>query len=131
MIQDLPLPPGSSGLPLIGETLSFVFDKNFADKRIKKYGKIFRTNILGQPTVVMSGTDANEFILSSHFMEPVPTLHPRSGLKVKGNVNFFCRIFCFYLLRSKTVGSISSILQPTKKTGFLEVFSGLMNSWYS
>jgi cytochrome P450 len=67
MTQNLPLPPGSSGLPLIGETISFVLDKNFADKRIKKYGNIFRTNILGQPTVVMSGTDANEFILSSHF----------------------------------------------------------------
>ena len=67
MTQNLPLPPGSSGLPLIGETISFVLDKNFADKRIKKYGNIFRTHILGQPTVVMSGTDANEFILSSHF----------------------------------------------------------------
>lgn len=67
MKQDLPLPPGSSGLPLIGETISFVLERNFADKRIKKYGNIFRTNILGQPTVVMSGTDANEFILSSHF----------------------------------------------------------------
>lgn len=67
MTQNLPLPPGSSGLPLIGETISFVLDKNFADRRIKKYGNIFRTHILGQPTVVMSGTEANEFILSSHF----------------------------------------------------------------
>ena len=61
------LPPGSSGLPFIGETLSFVFDPHFADKRISKYGDIFRTNILGQPTVVMSGAEANQFILSSHF----------------------------------------------------------------
>lgn len=67
MTKKLPLPPGSSGLPLLGETLAFVFDKNFVDKRIKKYGNIFRTNILGQPTVVMSGPEANQFILSSHF----------------------------------------------------------------
>ena len=62
-----PLPPGNSGLPFLGETLSFVLDPNFADKRIEKYGSIFRTNILGQPTVVMSGAKANQVILSSHF----------------------------------------------------------------
>lgn len=60
-----PLPPGSYGLPVIGETLSFLFDPDFATKRQKKYGSIFKTKILGRPTVIMVGPEANRFILSS------------------------------------------------------------------
>jgi cytochrome P450 len=60
-----PLPPGSYGLPVIGETLSFLFDPDFATKRQKKYGSIFKTKILGRPTVIMVGSEANRFILSS------------------------------------------------------------------
>ncbi|WP_295617605.1 cytochrome P450 [Chamaesiphon sp. GL140_3_metabinner_50] len=63
----LPLPPGQSGLPWIGETISFVTDPDFATKRRQKYGAIFRTHIIGRPTVVMSGAAANKFILSTHF----------------------------------------------------------------
>ena len=60
-----PLPPGSFGLPILGETLSFLFDPNFAKKRQEKYGPIFKTHLLGRPTVVMIGSEANRFILSS------------------------------------------------------------------
>ena len=59
-------PPGSLGLPLIGETLSFLTDPNFIDKRQKLYGSIFKTQILGRPTVIAIGSDANRFIMSSH-----------------------------------------------------------------
>ena len=59
-------PPGSLGLPLIGETLSFLTDPNFIDKRQKLYGSIFKTQILGRPTVTAIGPDANRFILFSH-----------------------------------------------------------------
>jgi len=66
-INTLPLPPGSFGLPLIGETLSFVNDPNFVRKKVRKYGRIFKTNLLGRPTVIMMGADANRLILSTHF----------------------------------------------------------------
>jgi cytochrome P450 len=65
--QSYPLPPGSFGLPLIGETLSFISDRNFGDKKQAKYGPIFKTHILGKPTVIMVGPEANRFILQSHF----------------------------------------------------------------
>jgi len=58
--------PGSFGLPILGETLSFVFDRDFAKKRYHQYGTIFKTHLLGKPTVVMAGPEALEFILSSH-----------------------------------------------------------------
>ncbi|HEY9613212.1 cytochrome P450 [Allocoleopsis sp.] len=64
-IASRPLPPGSFGLPFIGETLSFLSDPEFADKRHQKHGPIFKTQILGRPTVVMVGPEANRFILSS------------------------------------------------------------------
>lgn len=60
------LPPGSFGLPLLGETLSFLFDPDFALKRQAEYGDIFRSHIAGRRTVVMTGPEANRFILSSH-----------------------------------------------------------------
>jgi cytochrome P450 len=62
-----PLPPGSFGLPLIGETIDFLRDRNFSQRREQKYGNIFKTNILGRPTVVMTGPEANRFILDTHF----------------------------------------------------------------
>jgi retinoid hydroxylase len=63
--QLLPLPPGNLGLPIIGETISFFRDRNFAKKRQQKYGSIFKTNILGRPTIYLSGAEANRFIFSN------------------------------------------------------------------
>lgn len=55
-----PLPPGSSGLPLVGETLAFLKDSfAFVAQRSAKHGPIFRTHLLGKPAVVMIGPDAS------------------------------------------------------------------------
>jgi retinoid hydroxylase len=64
--KNLPLPPGSFGLPFIGETIGFFTDKDFVAKCHQKYGKIFKTSILGRPTVFAIGLEANKFILSTH-----------------------------------------------------------------
>ncbi|MGQ4648507.1 cytochrome P450 [Lyngbya aestuarii] len=60
------LPPGHYGLPLLGETLSFIFDRQFIEKHYRKYGAIFKTHILGKPTVFMVGPEPVEFVLSTH-----------------------------------------------------------------
>ncbi|MEH2291904.1 cytochrome P450 [Nostoc sp.] len=60
------IPPGSFGIPILGETLSFFFDSNFGKKRYRQYGTIFKTHLFGRPTVVMVGPEALEFVLSSH-----------------------------------------------------------------
>ncbi|MEG4418353.1 cytochrome P450 [Microcoleus sp. LAD1_D5] len=59
------LPPGSLGLPLIGDTLNFLQDSQFAKKRHQQYGPIFKSSIFGQPTVFMCGQEANLFVLSN------------------------------------------------------------------
>ncbi len=61
------LPPGSSGWPLVGETLHFLLDRNFMQKRQRRHGSIFRSNILGTPTIFMIGPEAVRFVLASHF----------------------------------------------------------------
>jgi retinoid hydroxylase len=61
----LPLPPGSFGWPLIGETLEFFRDGQFAQKRFQKYGSVFKTNFLGQPTLFLKGAEACQFILTT------------------------------------------------------------------
>ena len=58
------LPPGQMGLPLLGETLEFVFDPKFVEKRYQKHGSIFKTHIIGRPTVYMVGPEAVEFVLA-------------------------------------------------------------------
>ncbi|KAF3448499.1 hypothetical protein FNV43_RR09212 [Rhamnella rubrinervis] len=62
------LPPGSMGLPLLGETLQF-FSPNtssdippFIKERMKRYGPIFKTNLVGRPVVVSTDPDLNYFI---------------------------------------------------------------------
>lgn len=53
------LPPGSTGLPLLGETLAFAKNPfRFIDERLAKHGRIFRSRLLGRDAVVISGPDA-------------------------------------------------------------------------
>ncbi|KAB5573605.1 hypothetical protein DKX38_000799 [Salix brachista] len=62
------LPPGSMGLPFIGETLQFFAPDTSCDihpfvrARMKRYGPIFRTNLVGRPVVVSTDPDLNYFI---------------------------------------------------------------------
>jgi retinoid hydroxylase len=59
------LPPGSLGLPLIGDTLNFLQDSEFAKKRHQQYGPIFKTSLFGQPTVFVRGQEASLFVLTN------------------------------------------------------------------
>jgi retinoid hydroxylase len=66
-LSDSPLPPGSSGLPWIGETIAWVRDPlRFAQDRYDRYGPVWRTHLMGRPCAVLLGPDANRFMLSTH-----------------------------------------------------------------
>lgn len=65
--KHLPLPPGSNGLPLIGETIDWVRDPlRFAQERAARYGVVWRTHLMGRPCAVLLGPEANRFILGTH-----------------------------------------------------------------
>lgn len=58
MTLHAPTPPGDNGLPLIGETIAFVKDMfGFMSERFDKHGSVFRSHILGNPTVFIRGAD--------------------------------------------------------------------------
>ena len=60
-------PPGSDGLPLIGETLEWRRDPlGFLRRRYERHGRIFRSRVYGLREITLLGPEANEFILSSH-----------------------------------------------------------------
>ncbi|KAI7999472.1 Beta-amyrin 28-monooxygenase [Camellia lanceoleosa] len=70
--KNLTLPPGSTGWPLIGETLEFLatgwrgHPEKFVFDRISKYSSdVFKTNLLGSPTVVFAGAAGNKFLFSN------------------------------------------------------------------
>ncbi len=59
----LPLPPGGSGHPLLGETLAFLRSpRAFVTERQRRYGNVFRTHLFGSPTVYMVGSDAAHWV---------------------------------------------------------------------
>nr|AIK01726.1 CYP720B10 [Pinus banksiana] len=89
------LPPGSSGWPLIGETLSFMRGINsiskprqFIQDREQRYGKIFRTNLFGRSRMIVSvDPEFNKYILQqegrlvqSSYLRPFRKLIGKYGL---------------------------------------------------
>ncbi|XP_062024266.1 abscisic acid 8'-hydroxylase CYP707A1-like [Rosa rugosa] len=73
------LPPGSLGWPYIGETLQlYSQDPNiFFSARQRRYGKIFKTHILGCPCVMLASPEAAKFVLvtQAHLFRPT---YPKS-----------------------------------------------------
>ncbi|CAN6994642.1 unnamed protein product [Brassica rapa subsp. trilocularis] len=84
------LPPGEMGLPWIGETMEFykaqknnrVFE-DFVNPRIIKHGNLFKTKIMGSPTIVVNGAEANRLILSNEFSLVVSSW-PSSSVQLMG-----------------------------------------------
>nr|AMZ03394.1 cytochrome P450 CYP707A90 [Plectranthus barbatus] len=68
------LPPGTMGWPYIGETFQ-LYSQNpntFFASKIKKYGSIFKTHILGCPCVMIASPEAAKQVLVSraHLFKP-------------------------------------------------------------
>ncbi|CAK9170644.1 unnamed protein product, partial [Ilex paraguariensis] len=63
--RKLPLPPGSMGWPYIGETFQ-LYSQNpnvFFASKVKKFGSILKTHILGCPCVMISSPEAAKLVL--------------------------------------------------------------------
>ncbi|CAH8384496.1 unnamed protein product [Eruca vesicaria subsp. sativa] len=65
------LPPGSLGLPLIGETMHLIKayksenPEPFIDERVARYGSVFTTHLFGEPTVFSADAEMNRFVLQN------------------------------------------------------------------
>ncbi|PIA32192.1 hypothetical protein AQUCO_04500055v1 [Aquilegia coerulea] len=97
----LSLPPGSFGLPIIGETLQLISayktenPEPFIDDRVNRYGNLFSTHIFGERTVFSADPEVNRFVLQNEgrlFESSYPTsisnlLGKHSLLLMKGNLH--------------------------------------------
>ncbi|XP_078669265.1 cytochrome P450 26B1-like [Branchiostoma floridae x Branchiostoma belcheri] len=100
----LPLPQGTTGLPFIGETLSFVLEgAEFSRKRHALYGDVFKTHILGRPTIRVRGADNVRKILRGE-NDIVGTMWPDNFRMVLGTQNLaMCGSGPVHRQRKKTV----------------------------
>ncbi|KAJ7960749.1 Cytochrome P450 [Quillaja saponaria] len=86
------IPPGSLGIPLIGQSLGFLLalHTNTAEKwledRIRKYGPVSKLSILGKPTVFIHGQAANKFVFHNN-SSILANQQPESFAKILGDRN--------------------------------------------
>ncbi|KAK9061180.1 hypothetical protein SSX86_018360 [Deinandra increscens subsp. villosa] len=82
-------PRGTSGWPLIGETIEFIASGytsrpvSFMEKRKSIYGKVFKTHILGRPIIVSTDPDVNKVVLQNQGNVFIPS-YPKSVIELLG-----------------------------------------------
>nr|XP_028946987.1 cytochrome P450 90B1-like isoform X3 [Malus domestica] len=67
----LNLPPGNMGWPFLGETIGYLKPYSaisigkFMEQHISRYGKIYKSNLFGESTIVSADAGLNRFILQN------------------------------------------------------------------
>ncbi|KAH6795925.1 hypothetical protein C2S51_036911 [Perilla frutescens var. frutescens] len=88
------VPPGSLGMPIIGQTLEFVKamranrGEEWLQERARKYGPISKLNFLASPTVFFSGQAYNKFIYTCNDTT-LSNQQPESISRLFGKRNLF------------------------------------------
>ncbi|KAM0876505.1 hypothetical protein ACQ4PT_036128 [Festuca glaucescens] len=81
------LPPGSLGLPVIGQSLALLRamrgdgGSRWIRDRIDRYGPVSKLSLFGTPTVLLAGPAANKF---TFFSSALSTRQPRSVQRILG-----------------------------------------------
>nr|XP_057907397.1 cytochrome P450 26C1 [Doryrhamphus excisus]XP_057907405.1 cytochrome P450 26C1 [Doryrhamphus excisus] len=82
--SSLPLPEGSMGWPLVGETLHWLVQgSNFHISRRQRHGNVFKTHLLGKPVIRVTGAEnIRKILLGEHSL--VCTQWPQSTRIILG-----------------------------------------------
>ncbi|KAL5759342.1 hypothetical protein ACOSP7_017867 [Xanthoceras sorbifolium] len=81
------LPPGTMGWPFFGETTEFLkYGPNFMKNQRARYGSLFKSHILGCPTVISMDPELNRYILMNEGKGLVPG-YPKSMREIVGKHN--------------------------------------------
>ncbi|WVZ49261.1 hypothetical protein U9M48_000635 [Paspalum notatum var. saurae] len=89
---DPALPPGSLGLPLLGEKLQFFSWSSSLDmspffkKRLQRYGPIFKTNLVGKDQIVSFDTELNNYVIQQD-EKAFQIWYPESFMRILGDNN--------------------------------------------
>ena len=82
-----PLPPGSLGLPLIGETLALISNPfGFLTERGRRHGPIFKSRVVGQRVVFLSGLEGARAFYDAENVSRA-NAHPFPVLDLFGGAN--------------------------------------------
>lgn len=81
------LPPGTMGWPVFGETTEFLKQgPAFMKNQRARFGNVFKSHILGCPTIVSMDPELNKYILMNEAKGLVPG-YPQSMLDILGKCN--------------------------------------------
>ena len=128
-LNSLPVPPGNKGLPFIGETIAFLTDPKFNSKRIAKYGKVYQTNVFGNPTAMMVGAAANTFLFRNENKYVVSTW-PKSTKILLGAASLAVRSGEFHTSRRQL---LYQAFQPRALASYIPTMTRItdeyLNRW--
>lgn len=119
--QPLPLPPGSFGLPLIGDTIAFFTDPNFGKRKHEQYGPIFKSSLLGNPTLFVKGSAANQFIFSKE-NQYFQVSWPPSTKALLGNLSLALQTGHEHQSRRKL---LAQAFMPRSLSGYIEAMQSI------
>ncbi|KAG6423523.1 hypothetical protein SASPL_113922 [Salvia splendens] len=120
------VPPGSFGIPLIGQTLELSkamrsdTAEEWLQQRARKYGPISKMSIFGKPTVFLTGQAYNKFVFSSDG-KTLSSKQPASVSRLMGEKNLFQTIGEDH---RRLRGAILSFLKPEA----LKQYVGMMDN---
>uniref|UniRef100_A0A0D9WWK3 Cytochrome P450 n=1 Tax=Leersia perrieri TaxID=77586 RepID=A0A0D9WWK3_9ORYZ len=132
------LPPGSMGFPIIGETFQFYRESPSTDmssyykQRLKRYGPLFKTSLIGQPMVISLDPEVNRFIFQQEG-KLFQLWYPQTATSIIGKKSFTTLngavLKFFRSLGSKLFGSenLKESLLPELENSMRESFA----SWAS
>jgi cytochrome P450 len=84
------LPPGSLGLPVIGQSLGLLramranTSEQWIQDRVDRYGPVSKLSLFGTPTVLLTGPAANKFLF---FNAALASQQPRTVQRIVGERN--------------------------------------------
>lgn len=124
-ISAKPVPPGKFGLPLLGETLSFFRDPDFARKRHQQYGPVVKTHLLGQPTILLQGAEASAFVLT-HENKYFQVKWPPSLEALLGPASLAIQTGHIHLQRRKLM---AQAFQPRALAGYVPTMAAISDRY--
>ncbi|KAJ8268837.1 hypothetical protein COCON_G00114440 [Conger conger] len=122
----LPMPKGSMGFPIIGETCHWLFQgSGFHASRRQKYGNVFKTHLLGRPLIRVTGAEnVRKVLMGEHTLVTVDwpqststLLGPNSLANSIGDIHrkrrkVFAKVFSHEALESY-LPQIQRVIQET------------------
>uniref|UniRef100_A0A0E0EC47 Cytochrome P450 n=1 Tax=Oryza meridionalis TaxID=40149 RepID=A0A0E0EC47_9ORYZ len=106
------LPPGSLGLPVIGQSLGLLramrsnSGERWVRRRIDRYGAVSKLSLFGKPTVLVAGAAANRFVF---FSGALAMQQPRSVQRILGDKSILDLVGADH---RRVRGALSEFLRP-------------------